>query len=82
MTLCHFLFTKIKRYIIQMYIVESPYSKISSVHIQVTIGVTLNTLWFTNTRLVMERCPWENQHPGTAVPYTIKVAPRPVALGF
>lgn len=65
-----------------MYIVESPYSKISSVHIQVTIGVTLNTLWFTNTRLMMERCPWETQHPGTAVRYTIKVAPRPVALGF
>lgn len=65
-----------------MYIVESPYSKISSVHIQVTIGVTLNTLWFTNTRLMMERCPWENQHPGPTVPCTIKVAPRPVALGF
>lgn len=57
-----------------MYIVKSPYSKISSVHIQVTIGVTLNTLWFTNTRLMMERCPWEIQHPGTAVRYTIKVA--------
>lgn len=65
-----------------MYIVESPYNKISSVHIQVTIGVTLNTLWFTNTRLMMERCPRENQHPGPTVPYRIKVAPRPVALGF
>lgn len=65
-----------------MYIVESPYSKISSVHIQVTIGVTLNTLCFTNTQLMMERCPWENQHPGPAVRYTIKVAPRPVTLGF
>lgn len=72
-----------------MYIVESPYSKISSVHIQVTIGVTLNTLWFTNTRLMMERCPWENQHPGTAVPsstssscFRVLTSPRTIRHQF